>query len=238
MRNIAAIFRREFAAYFNSVLGYIVVVVCLVLFWVFFFQLNDLFVGNVASMRGFFVVAPLVLVPVAPAITMRLLAEERRSGTMEVLMTLPLREGDVVLGKYLAALALVGVALALSFTYPLTVAMLGDLDLGPVVGGYLGLVLLAASYLAVGLLTSAWTSNQIVAFLGGLVACFFFWVIDKAVPALPPAVAGWAAQLGFDYHFATISRGVVDSRDLVYYASVVVVCLYVATLSLKVRRAS
>jgi len=236
MKNLRAILKRELASYFNSTLGYIVVVICLVLFGGFFFFLNDVFAENVASLRGFFLMAPLVMVPVAPAITMRLLAEERRSGTLEVLITLPVRESEIVLGKYLAALGLVGVAFLLSLSYPITVAMLGELDPGPVVGGYIGLFLLAGSYLAVGLLTSAWTSNQIVAFLTGLVACFFFWVVDKAVFALPPGLAGLAGRIGFDARFANISRGVVDTRDLVFYGSVIAVCLYVAVLSLRVRR--
>ncbi len=238
MRNVLAVFRREFSGYFNSVLGYLVVCICLGLFGFFFFFLNDVFMDNVASLRGLFAMAPLVLVPVAPAITMRLLAEEKRSGTMEVLMAMPLRESDVVLGKYLAAVALMGVTFALSLTYPLTIAFLGELDPGPVVGGYLGLFLLSGSYLAVGLLTSAWTSNQIVAFLTGLIACFFFWVVDKMVLVLPASLAGLASRLGFDSHFVNIARGVIDSRDIVYYASVIVICLYVAVLSLKIRRVS
>ncbi len=236
MRNVFAIFRRELAAYFNSPLGYIVVTAFLLAFGGWFFYLYDVFDSQVASMRPLFEAAPLVLAIFCPLITMRLLAEERATGTLELLSTLPLREWEVVLGKYLAAVGIVAFATLLTVTYPLTLAAFAELDAGPIIGGYVGLVLLGAAYCAVGLLSSVFTSNQIVAALVGLFATFLFWVADKVAPLAPPAAARVLYFFAFDARFDDIQRGVIDSRDLLFFLSIVTFCLVASGTLLKRQR--
>ena len=144
MRSISAVFRRELGAYFNTPLGYIVVACFLLTFGFFFFYVFDVLGGQVASMRSMFRISPLLLAILTPLITMRLVAEERHSGTIELLLTLPITEWQIVVGKYLAAVAVLATALLLTLSYPLTLAALGDLDPGPVLAGYCGLLLLGA----------------------------------------------------------------------------------------------
>lgn len=236
MGTVLAIFRRELRAYFNTPLGYIVVTAFLLAFGGWFFYLHDALDSQVASMRPLFDAAPLLLAIFCPLVTMRLLAEERATGTLELLVTLPVREWEIVVGKYLAALAVVVLGTLGTLSYPLTLLAYAPLDLGPVAGGYVGLVILAAAYCAVGLAVSVGTANQIVAALAGLFACFGFWVADKAAPLLP---APWARPLyflGFDARFGDLQRGVIDTRDLLYFGSVVVLCLCAASVSLRARR--
>ncbi len=236
MRTVAAILRREFAAYFNTALGWIILAYLLVAYGVFFFYIADVFEAQIASMRGMFRFAPLVLAWTVPVVTMRLVAEERSSGTIELLLTLPVTEWQVVLGKYLAAVAVVALGTLLTLTYPLTLAQYGELDLGPVLGGYVGLVFVAASYVAVGLVCTTLSSSQVVAALTSLVACLLFWVVDKWSFNVPGPAGDLMRFLGFDHHFDNIARGVFDSRDLVFYASFVAVCLALAAHFVRRRR--
>lgn len=236
MRTTTAILKREFAAYFNTPLGYIILVYLLVSFGVFFFFIADVFESQLASMRPMFRYAPLVLAWTTPVVTMRLVAEERSSGTIELLMTLPVSEWQVILGKYLAALSVVMLGTLLTLTYPLTLSFFGDLDPGPIIGGYLGLLLLAASYVALGTVCSTFTGSQVVAALTALVACMLAWVMDKWSLAVPGTLGDLMLFLGFDAHFGNIQRGIIDSRDLVFFASVVVVCLALAVHLLRRRR--
>jgi ABC-2 type transport system permease protein len=220
--------RREFAAYFNTSLGWIIIVYLLVAYGVFFFYIADVFGTRMATMRGMFRFAPLVLAWTVPVVTMRLVAEERSAGTIELLMTLPVTEWQVVLGKYFAAVGVVALGTLLTVTYPLTLSRYGELDLGPVIGGYLGLVLIAASYVAVGLVCTTLSSSQVVAALASLVACLGFWVVDKWAFNVPGAGGKLMRFIGFDHHFENIQRGVFDTRDLIFYVSLVTVCLSIA----------
>jgi len=237
VQSTSAIFRREFGAYFNTPLGYIVVACFLLTFGFFFFYVFDVLGGQVASMRSMFRISPLVLAVLTPLVTMRLVAEERHSGTIELLLTLPVTEWQVILGKYLAAVAVLATALLLTLSYPLTLALLGDLDLGPVCAGYFGLLLLAASYAALGLLCSSFATTQVVAAVAGLLACIFMWITDKLAASLPGSVLTDLLRfVGFDYHFINLQRGVIDSRDLVYFASVIALSLALAVLMLRRQR--
>lgn len=236
MGTVLAIFRRELRAYFDTALGYIVVTAFLLVFGAWFFYLVDALTASVATMRPLFDAAPLVLAVLCPLVTMRLLAEERATGTLELLVTLPIQEWQIVCGKYLAAVAVVVLGTIGTLSYPLTLMSFAQLDLGPVLGGYFGLVLLAAAYCAVGLFVSVGTANQIVAALAGLGACLSFWVADKAALLLPRVLAEPLLFVGFDARFADIQRGVIDSRDLVFFGSVVVLCLAAASISLRLRR--
>jgi ABC-2 type transport system permease protein len=226
--------RKELRAYFNSPIAYIVVTVFLVLAGYLFFT-RALLSGQ-AEMRPFFDLAPLLFIFFAPAITMRLLAEERRVGTFQLLITLPLRDRDVVLGKFLGALGLLATAIALTLVYPLTLSWLGDLDRGAVIGGYLGLLLMGGGYLAIGLMASAWTRNQIVAFIVAFAICFALFLMGHMSQLVPPALAPLLEYLSLTSHFENIARGVVDTRDLLYYASLIGGCLLVTAQSLASRQ--
>jgi ABC-2 type transport system permease protein len=195
-----------------------------------------LFVEKQAEMRGFFGIMPLLFMFLAPAITMRLLADEKSSGTLELLITLPVRDWEVVLGKYLAAMALLCTALGLTLVFAITVRSLGPLDRGPAIGGYLGLVLMGGAYVAIGVMTSSFTRNSIVSFIVAFAISFALYLIGRLTQFVPPSLQALTSFLSIDSHFENISRGVIDSRDVIYYLSVVGVCLLVATLSLESRR--
>ena len=157
---------------------------------------------------------------------MRLFSEELNVGSYEILLTMPVTVLDVVLGKFLAAVVLVGAMLLPTLSYPITVSFLGQLDWGPVVGGYIGAILLGAAFCAIGLFASSLTRNQIIAFIVGMIICFALTLIDKMLFFLPQSLLGVMEYLGADFHFENISKGVIDSRDIVYFLSVSFVSLY------------
>lgn len=234
MGNTLTIMRRELGAYFNSPIAYIVVTVFLLVTGYLFF--SQVFLVGEATLRDFFGIAPLIFIFFTPAISMRLLAEEKRTGTLEMLITMPVRDWEVVTGKFMASLALLGTAVAITLAYPLTLSRLGDMDWGTVVGGYLGLFLLGGAYLAIGLMTSSWTRNQVVAFIISFAICFALYLFGKLLPLMPPSLAPLIDYISLDSHFANISRGVIDTRDLIYYLSLIGGCLFLATQSLDSRR--
>lgn len=233
LREPFAIMKKELQTYFYTPIAYIVITAFLVVTGFFFFK--DFFYFGQAEMRGFFQFLPLVLTLVVPAITMRLFAEEIHSGTIETLMTLPVTAMDAVMGKFLAATAFVSIMMAPTLIYLVTIVIVGSPDPGPIIGGYVGAVLLAGTYSAVGVLTSSLGRNQIIAFIGGLIACFFLWLIDKITIFLP-AKLGFLEYLGTDYHFRNISRGIIDSRDLVYFVSIIAISILLTTKILEDRR--
>ena len=226
--------RREIRTYFNSAVAYIVVTVFTVLTGYLFF--TQLFVEKQADMRGFFNLAPLMFCFFAPAITMRLLAEEKGSGTIELLITMPVRDWEVVVGKFLAALAFLAVMIGITGVYAISVAAIGPLDKGPALGGYLGLFLLGGTYAAIGLMASSFTRNQIVAFIVGFAICFALFLFGKLTQLMPESLQPIIAFLGADGHFDQLARGVIDTRDLFYYFGIMAVCLVVATMSLESRK--
>ncbi len=238
MRNVLAIFQRELGSYFDSPLAYIVIPAFLSLVGGFSLYFEDVLGAGVASCRSVFFWSAVFYLLLIPAVTMRLFAEEKRSGTLELLVTLPVTEGEMVLGKFLAALGLMTLALALTITYPLTLAHWGDLDLGPVIGGYLGLFLLGAAFSAIGTAASALTSNQVIAFLMALICCITPFAVGYALAQVPASVLPVVQYLSFEYHFNNLARGVVDSRDLLFYGSVVALFLHIAVFSLERRRLS
>lgn len=236
MRTVLAIVRRELSGSFDSALGYIVIPVYLALVGVFSLWFDDVYGTGVTTLRGVFFWAALALLLLAPALTMRSFAEERRSGSLELLSTLPLNEEQLVLGKYLAALLQVWLAVALTFPYALTMARLGSLDWGPVVGGYLGLGLMSAGYCAIGTAASSFTQSQIVAFLVAAALCLVPWVMGFFLHQVPPGVLPLVQYLSFDYHFEGLARGVVDTRNLVFWGGVVGLSLHSAVFALEQRR--
>ncbi len=234
IQNIRTIFGKELRSFFNSAVAYVVIVVFLGIIGWFF--TSNLFLINTASMRLFFELTPLVFLFVIPAITMRLLAEEKKSGTIELLATKPLNDAEIVLGKFFAALALIALALLPSLLYYLTIASLGSIDHGPVVGGYIGLLLMAAVYVSVGVLASSVTDNQIIAFILGFLFVFFFFILDKVLFYMPEFLTGIIEYLGVDHHFSNIARGVIDSRDIVYFVTLSGFMLYLSVVSLERRK--
>lgn len=240
MRNVGIIFGREFRAYFDSSIAYIFMIVFLLLTAGLF--MTTFFLAGTADMRGFFGNLPLFNLFFLPAVTMRLWAEEKRIGTMELLMTLPMKPWEIVMGKYLAALAFYAIALAGTLTIPLTLAMVGDPDMGAIFAGYLGSLLLGAFYLAVGIFVSGLFKDQIAAFVVGLMFCLFFFFAGTQI--VVATTDGWIPGLGsflenyvgISSHFEGIQRGVVDTHNLLYFLSMSVLFLVLNTLSLEGRR--
>ncbi len=238
MNSSLAVARREFKTFFASPIAYIVLGGFLLLSgWLYF---STLFLAGQASLRNFFSFAPVLFVVLVPAITMRSIAEERKSGTLELLLTMPMEDWQLVLGKFMAALGMVGVGLVWTLPYAFTVAALtapgASFDWGPVVGGYLGLVFLAASFVALGLWSSALSKNQIVGFIVGLVVCFAFYFVDKFAMLLPESLAQVLEYVSVDYHFENIARGVLDTRDLLFYFSLTAAGLLFTTRTLSATR--
>ncbi len=234
MNNVITIFRREMRSYFNSPVAYIVITLFLLVSGYFFS--STLFLNNSADLRSLFGIAGFILMLFTPAVTMRLLAEERRAGTIEILVTLPVKDEEIVVGKFLAGFALTAISIVLTFIAYLTIASLGNADFGAAFGGYLGLILMSGVYVAIGLFTSSLSPNQIIAFIVGFVIIFAFFMLDKILAFLPDALTSFFEYLSIDYHYSNISRGVIDSRDLIYYFSMIFFFLYLAVKMTQLRK--
>ncbi len=239
MRNLMAVARREFHAYFDSPVAYIVIVSFLVVAgWMYF---STVFILDRADLRSFFAPSPfspaMLIVILAPAITMRLIAEEQKSGTIELLLTMPMRDGEIIVGKFLAAFGLMAVALLLTLAYPLSIAWLGELDWGPVVGGYVGMSLFSSALLAIGILCSALTENQIVAFIVAFLISAVLYYVYWLQFFVPTFLAPVVEFVSLSFHLDNLSRGVIDSRDVVFYLSVTAAALLLATQTLGRRHA-
>jgi ABC-2 type transport system permease protein len=221
----ATIAKRELGAFFKSPIAYIVLAIYLVFHGTWFFIFQGFFTVGQADMEGFFGLLPFVFAFIGPALAMRLLAEEKGSGTIELLLTMPIRDGSVVIGKYVAALAVLFVGLLLTLPYAITISTIGPLDWGPVIAGYVGALLLGGTYVAIGLFFSAMTRNQIIALVAGILVCLFLAFMHLAVPSLPAWLGKIVLYASPQYHFLRIARGVFDLRDIVYYASIIGVLL-------------
>lgn len=240
MNAVWTLARREMAATFDSPIAYIAAAVFLVVTGLLFFFGHDgsadFFAAREATLRPLFEYAPWVMAVILPAVTMRLVAEEKKSGTLELLVTLPVTDLQIVLGKLLGALGFLVVALAVTLVFPLLVASVGRPDLGAVAGGYLGLLLIGTAFLALGLLTSTWTHNQIVAFIIGALLCVFFWTATDALIKLAFDKPPMALQLlSFKTQFDDFTKGVVDFRNVIYFLSVAIVAVAGSTWSLQSR---
>jgi ABC-2 type transport system permease protein len=236
MRAAWAIAKKEFRAAFTSPVAYAYLVVFLAFTSWFFFR--AFFVLGIATLRGFFGLLPWTLVFLLPALTMRLWSEERKLGTLEVLLTWPVRERDAVLGKFLGGVGLLAVSLAGTLPIAFTVFSLGSPDRGPVLAGYLGLLLFGAAGLAVGIYASALTENQIVAYIAGVAMTFALFAAgeDFVLMAAPGFLVPLLSGVGLGAHYWSIGRGVIDSRDLLYFAAVTFFFLYLTVRRLQARR--
>lgn len=234
LSNIVPIYKRELRSYFNSPVAYVVIVVFLAILGWFF--TSNLFLMNVASLRVVFELVPLIFLFFVPAITMRLLAEEKKAGTLELLTTKPVRDIEIVVGKFLAAWTLLAATLAPTLLYLITIMSLGKVDIGPVITGYLGLLLMGGVYISIGLLASSLTENQIIAFITSFLLVFILFILDKILIYVPDTFASTLEFLSMDYHFSNIVRGVIDSRNLIYFGSLLGFSLFLATVSLERRK--
>ncbi|UCF98779.1 MAG: ABC transporter permease subunit [Spirochaetaceae bacterium] len=238
MNNILPIIKKELKSYFNSPIAYILVVTFLVFSSIWIFYLQTFFASNVASLRGFFSVIPIVFIIVMPALTMRSWAEEKKLGTMEVLMTLPFRESTLVIGKFLAAISLLVIMILLTLPLPLLLGRFGDFDWGEILGQYIGVVLLGAAGISVGLFVSSLMANQISSFLISLFVLLVLTLISQVnrVFPLPPWAAGMVNFVSLGHHFSNFQRGLIDTRDLLYYGIVSALFLYLNTKTLVFRK--
>ena len=243
MNRILAITRRELISYFSTPLAYVFIVIFLVLTSAFTFYLGNFYERGQADLSAFFSFHPWLYLFLVPAISMRLWAEERKSGSIELLMTLPIEPREAVLGKFLAAWAFIALALILTFPIWITVNFLGDPDNGVIFAAYLGSLFMAGGFLAIGAFISATTKNQVIAFILSVVACFGFLlagfplVLDLFSSWAPQVLVDAIARLSFLTHFSNISKGVIDLRDLVYFSLLIVVFLYANTIILHLRKA-
>jgi ABC-2 type transport system permease protein len=243
MDKFKALFRREFASYFATPLALVFIVIFLVLAGAFAFYLGGFYDRGQADLASFFDYHPWLYLFLIPALSMRLWAEERKSGSIELLMTLPVTLWQAVVGKFLAAWCFAGVALALTFPIWLTVNYLGDPDNGAILAGYVGSLLMAGGFLAIGACLSAVTRNQVIAFILTVVTCFLF--LFSGFPLVQSVFSGWAPQvlvdaiasLSFLTHFQSIAKGVIDLRDLIYFATLIGVWLVANTIVLDMKKA-
>ncbi len=243
MTALSAIFKRELAGYFVTPLAYVFIVIFLFLTGIFTFYLGSFFERVQADLQPFFTFHPWLYLFLVPAIGMRLWSEERRAGTLELLMTLPVPLWAAVLGKYLAAWAFTAIALALTFPIWLTVNYLGQPDNGVILAGYVGSLFMAGAYLAIGACISATTKNQVIAFVVSVAVCFLFtvsglpMVLDFFTVWAPAVIIDAIASFSFLTHFNAIIDGVIDLRDVIYFASLIGFWLFANAIVVDLRRA-
>jgi ABC-2 type transport system permease protein len=244
MDNVKTLFKREFASYFATPLALVFIIIFLVLTGAFTFLLGGFFDRGQADLAPFFNYHPWLYLFLLPALSMRLWAEERKSGTIELLVTLPVTVWQAVLGKFLAAWAVAGIALLLTFPTWITVNYLGDPDNGTILAAYIGSFLMAGAFLAVGGCLSAATRNQVIAFIVTAVVCLFVFLLTGFPPVLnvfegwmPQTLIDAIASLSFLTHFTSIAKGVIDLRDLLYFATLIVAWLAANAIVLDLKKA-
>ena len=240
MRQIWIVCKRELNSFFDSLLAYIMIIAFLG-FSGFFTWLygRDVFLVKQASLQSFFDVAYWTLFFFIPALTMRLIAEEKNSGTLEMLLTKPVSDWQLVTGKYLSALCLIVISLLLTVPYYITIASIGPVDHGAVLTGYLGLILMSAAYISIGVFTSSITNNQIVAFLLALLIGIFFHLLFSLLARNLSGILGNILNyLSLDTHYNSVTRGVIDTRDLIYFVSVIFTGLFFSEIVLSKRNVS
>ncbi len=241
MRNTLAILQRELWYFAVTPGTYVVTAVFLVLTGAMFALMTVQTQAQGSSIYPLFValygmISALLGILFAPVLSMRMLAEEARSGTIEQLLTMPIRDIEVVIGKFLAAFIFMTIMVSLTLYYPLAVSLFGNPDWGPIIGTYIGMVLIGGASLSIGLLASSLTQNQIVAAVISLVALIFLWVLQNASALFAPPLSSLVSFMSMQGHMGEFTKGVVDTRDVVYYVSVVAICLFLTTRSLEARR--
>ncbi|MGG5889600.1 ABC transporter permease subunit [Falsiroseomonas sp. HC035] len=242
MGGMVTVFRRELAGYFATPVAYVFIVIFLVTAGALTFTLGNFFARGQADMQPFFTFVPWLFLFLVPALTMRLWAEERRLGTIELLLTLPIAQWEAVVGKFLAAWAFCGIALALTFPLVITVNVLGNPDNGVILTGYLGCMMVAGAFLAVGAAISAMTKNQVIAFVLAVAACFFLTaagspVVTEFLSQRVPALAETARSISITDRLGGFTRGVISLRDVVFFLSFMAFFLFANTVAIDQRKA-
>ena len=243
-KNVGVIFNRELQSYFATPVAYVFIVIFLVLSGAMTFNMGGFYERGQADLAPFFNFHPWLYLFLVPAISMRLWAEERKSGNIELLLTLPITMAEAVVGKFLAAWLFTGIALVLTFPLWISVNYLGDPDNGVILAAYIGSMLMAGGFLAIGACISATTKNQVIAFIISVVICFAFLlsgfsiVLDFFRAWAPQMVVDAIASLSFLTHFSSISKGVIDLRDIIYFISLIAFWLYANTVVIELKKAS
>lgn len=234
MQNILTITNKELKSFFISPVAYIIIVVFLAITGWFF--TSTLFVGGFVTMRGVMDIIPFIFLFFIPAISMRTLSEEKKSGTIELLMTKPITDMEIILGKFFSVLGLAIITLIPTVVYVVMLTFLGPVDVGTIFSAYLGLILMSALYISIGIFSSSLTENQVVAFIISFIFVFALFMLNKVLIFLPASLANILEYIGTDFHFSSIARGVIDSRDIIYYVSGVSIFLLLTKLSLERRK--
>lgn len=224
MKNVLLLIKKELLSYFNSPIAYIVIIVFLIICGYFFTA--PLFVINQATIRHFIELLPLFFLFFIPAITMRIFAEELKSGTIEIISTLPMYEYEILVAKYISSLLLISIILLITLIYPISLSIFGKLDWGSVIGSYVGAFFLCSMFSSVGVFTSILSKNQIVSFILCFLICFFLFVVGKLTTFMPAGIGSILNFIGIDSHFDNATRGIIDTRDIIYYLSFIFLFLY------------
>ncbi|WP_457553733.1 ABC transporter permease subunit [Desulfobacula sp.] len=224
MKQIKIIAIKEFKDYFISPIAYIVMSLFLIVTGWFFF--STFFIFGRADLRDFFSLLPIIFSFIIPAITMRLFSEEKNIGSYETLLTMPVSFTDIALGKFFASTLFTATILIPTLSYPIFISFIGELDPGPVIGGYIGAIFLAAAYCSLGLFASSLTRNQITAFIIGCTLCFTLTILDKLLFFMPTKIISVIEYIGASSHFTNISKGIIDTRDIIYFVSVIFIFIF------------
>ena len=235
MNNLKIILIKELQSYFNSPMAYIFLVVFALTNGYFF--TNTFFLYNQSDMRALFNIIPLIYLFFIPAITMSLIAREKNSGTMEVISTMPIKDIEFILGKFFAALSLIGLGLAITFVHLFTLINVGtSIDYGSILTGYLGILLLGAVYASIGTFASSVTDNQVISFIISVFIVLVFFLMDKVIFFMPSYIQGLIQYISVDFHLSNMSRGVIDTRNLIYFISLITFFLFMTTRILEMRK--
>lgn len=227
--------QKEFNGYFNSPSAYIILVAFLLISGWFF--VSPLFINNSAELRSLFNIVPILYIFFIPAITMGLIAKEKNTGTIELLTTFPIKDSEIILGKFWASLSLILTGLLFTLIYLITIVILGkNVDFGAIFCGYLGLIFLGAVYSSIGLFASSLTNNQIVAFIISFFIIFFLFILQYTLLLIPSYIVGLFQYLSIGYHFSNIARGVIDTRNIIYFLSLIVLFLKLSIIALRNRK--
>ena len=234
MQNIITIARKELVSYFTSPVAYIVMMVFLgITGWYF---TSELFLSGFVTMRVVFSIIPFIFIIFIPIMSMRTFAEEKKLGTIELLLTKPVTDFDIIIGKFLAVLGLTIATVLPTIVYVVTLTFLGPVDIGPIITAYIGLFLMAGVYISIGVFTSSLTENQIIAAILSFVIIFVLYLLNFILGYLPTTISNILQYISSSYHFNSIQRGVLDSRDLIYYISGITIFLFLTRLSLESRK--
>ncbi len=233
--NIGTIYKKEIATFFNSPVAYITIIVFLLINSWFF--TNTFFLINQSDLRQLFSLAPLTFLFFVPAITMSLVAKEKSDGTLEFLSTMPISDSDIIIGKFLSAVSLLCTALLFTMIHFITLLIVGtNIDFGAMISGYMGLMILGAAYSSIGIFASTITENQITAFIISFLIIFILFILNKILILVPGFLTSTIQYLSVDYHLSNISKGVIDSRNIIYFGSIITFFLLISTKLLEIRK--